>query len=92
MGCVLMAVAGKFDWESVRNLEMALYLCMICPDRETMVESWKGVVAAFGAVSAELNARSSDQLARERAQTRKAEADAVVAVRQTHNWFWRVFH
>jgi hypothetical protein len=62
MGCVLMAVAGKFNWECVRNLEAALYLCMVSPDREAMAE------------------------------TRKANADAVAAKRQTHNWLWRVFH
>jgi hypothetical protein len=99
MGYVLMAVAGKFDWESVRNLEMALYLCMISPDREAMVEAWKDVIVAFRAVSVEINARSAEQLAQERdrtaqerERTRKATADAIAAERQTHNWLWRVFH
>jgi hypothetical protein len=106
MGCILMAVTGECDWESVHNLELALYLCMSSPDRETMVEARREVVTAFRMVSADLNARAAEQLAREREatarecertaqeqeRTKKARADAIAAERQTHNWLWRVFN
>ncbi|MDR0727847.1 MAG: hypothetical protein LBF26_03055 [Puniceicoccales bacterium] len=92
MGCVLMAIAGKFEWECVHNLEAALYLCMVSPDRDAMAKSWEKVLAAFQEVSSELRKRSAEQLEQERARTRKAKAEAVTAERQTHNWLWRVFH
>jgi hypothetical protein len=99
IGCILIAIAGKFDWESVNNLELALYLCMTSPNCEAMGEAWKDVILAFKAVSADLDARSAEQLAQERERTaqerektRKATSDAVAAERQTHNWLWKVFH
>jgi hypothetical protein len=99
MAHMLIAVAGKFDWACVQDLEKALYMCMVCPNHDTMVEAWKDVRIACQKVSAELDARSAEELKRERERTeqarestRKAKADAIAAERQTHNWLWRVFH
>jgi hypothetical protein len=89
---MLIAIAGKFDWACVRDLEEAIYMCMICPDHDTMVEAWKDVRNACQKVSAKLDALSAEELKREQESTRKAKADAVAAERQTHNWLWRVFH